>query len=576
MGRTSVIIDLIVNSRDAAGDMDQAAKKWDTFGGAMEGLAAPAGIALGAIGGLAMGAANAAADMEQALGGTDAVFQTSADVIHQWAQTSAESTGLASADYEKMAAGIGGALTGMGTPLDQAAQSTTELIQRSADLASVFGGTTTQAAESVTSAFRGEYDSLQRLIPTINAASVEHKMAEEAAAGMTYATEEQAKAAAITNLIMDESAKSAGNFAKESDTASGAQAIASAKFKDTAAALGEQLLPMMTALMEWFTKVGDWVSQNIPLVTTLVTIIGGLAAAVLLVNGAMAAWAAAQAIGTAATAAWTAISGAASVATGAFATAMAALSWPVLAVVAAIAAVIAIVVLLITNWDTVKEVAGKCWDFIKEKAEQFWGWLSGIVDSVMGSLEDAWNGFKSFMSGLWDGIKVAAGIAWEAIKTIALGPIGIILKVLEAFGIDAEDVWEGIKTVAVGIWEAIKKAATTALDLILKPINAVKEAITWTINKIQEGIRWASQLAAKIPFIGGFFSAPVAPPQPTLRGVAPHGTSGSGGGGGGITINVQGALDPVAVARQINSIIVKQNRRQFGVALSQPGFGFAG
>src|SRR4029077_13417533 len=124
-------------------------------------------------------------------------------------------------------------------------------------------GTTTEAADSLTSAFRGEYDSLQRLIPTISGAAVEAEMAAEAADGQTFASEEAAKANAIYTLAMDGSADAAGNFAKESDTVAGSQAIAQAKFKDTAAALGEQLLPAVTKVMELLSSFGTWISEHI-------------------------------------------------------------------------------------------------------------------------------------------------------------------------------------------------------------------------------------------------------------------------------------------------------------------------
>lgn len=462
MGRASVIVDILVNSRDSARDMAQAASGFDKFGGAMESLAVPAGIAAAAIGGTAVAAVRAASDLQQASGGVDAVFKTSADSVHAWATTAAQDVGLASSEYKTMAAQIGGALVGMGIPLDQAAQSTHDLMLRAADLASVYGGTTAQATEAVSSAFRGEYDALQRLIPSVSAKAVADQMAAESAAGMTYASEEQAKAAAITNLIMEKSAGVTGNFAKEADTAAGSQAIASASFRDTAAALGEQLIPYMVTAMEWFTKIAKWVSENIPLVTALAVVIGTLAAAVLLVNAATAAYAAVQAIGTAATAAWAAISGVAAGATAAFGAAMAFLTSPIFLVVAAIAAVIAIVVLLVKNWDTVKSVA-----------------LS----------------------------------AWNA---------------------------------------------------ILVPIKAVERAIQAVIAKVREAIQWFKNLASNIPVIGGIFKgAPSAASystavMPSTRGLK----SQTAAAPGGITVNFNGIVgDPAAVARQLRSLMLAQERR---------------
>ena len=472
MGRVSVIIDMAVNARDAARDMNDAAGKFDTFGGAMKGLAAPAGIALGSIAGLALGAAKAASDLQQASGGVDAVFKTSAGTIHEWAKTSAESVGLAGAEYQTLAAGIGGALTGMGVPLDQATAQTGALITRAADLASVFGGTTTQATEALTSAFRGEYDSLQRLIPSISGAAVEAEIAKEAAAGQTFASEAAAQANAIYTLAMDGSAAAAGNFAKESDTAAGSQAIAEAKFKDTAAALGEQLLPAITTVLEWLSKLGDWISEHVPLVTALTAVIAALAVGVLAVNAAMAIASAATAVATAATAAWSAAAGIGAAATTAFGVAMAVLTSPITIVIAAIAAVVAIIVLLVKNWDT-----------------------------------------------------VSAG--------------------------------------AVKAFNAIKTAVTTSID--------------WVIKKVKEAIEWFKKLLTSIPVIGGLFGKSGPAPSaagftagyaaaPSLVGVAPRLTSRSSSSRtGGVTVNVNGALDPVAVARQIRALLVAQDRRTGGV-----------
>jgi hypothetical protein len=405
VGRVSVIIDMAVNARDAARDMNDAAGKFDTFGGAMKGLAAPAGVALGSIAGLALGAAKAASDLQQASGGVDAVFKTSAGTIHEWAKTSAESVGLAGAEYQTLAAGIGGALTGMGVPLDQATAQTGALITRAADLASVFGGTTTQATEALTSAFRGEYDSLQRLIPSISGAAVEAEIAKEAAAGQTFASEAAAQANAIYTLAMDGSAAAAGNFAKESDTAAGSQAIAEAKFKDTAAALGEQLLPAITTVLEWLTKFGDWISQHVPLVTTIAAVIAGLAVAVLAVNAAMAISAAVTAVATAATAAWSAAAGIGAAATTAFGVAMAVLTSPITIVIAAIAAVVAIIVLLVKNWDTVSAGAVKAFNAIKTA-------VTTSIDWVIKKVKEAIEWFKKLLNvnGALDPVAVARQI----------------------------------------------------------------------------------------------------------------------------------------------------------------------
>lgn len=583
MGVANIIIDIAVRAGNSAGEIDRTASRMDQFKQGMGALAGPAAVAAGAIGGVALAATKFASEAQQATGGVNAVFGQNAAAVNEWAKSSADSLGLAGAEYKTTMAGIGGALTGMGVATADAAQQSADLVARGADLASVFGGTTLDATNAMTSAFRGEYDSLQRLIPGISDAAVKQEMATQASQGMTFASEEAAKANAIYTTIMNKSTDAAGNFAKEADTAAGAQARAEAKFKDTAAALGEQLLPAVTQVMTWLTKVGDWVSNNIPLVTTLGAIIGGLALAVLAVNGAMAVYAAAQTAASVAGALWTAVSGAGAAATTAFGIAMAILTSPITIIIAAIAAVIAIVVLLVKNWDTVSEAAAKCWEVISDAVGTAVDWIKGAVGTVIDWLKSGWQNFADFVSGIWDEIKGAAAIAWEVIKSIVLGPIYIIIKNFDTLKAAALVVWEAIKTAGTAIWSAIKSAAESALAAIMWPINKVKAAIDAVINAIKSAISFATSLLSKIPFIGGLFgssassatqaSAPqrfmVTASTPSLArsGVMTRGQLRGVRMNTGPQITINGALDPVQTARQIQRLLQDQARRVGAVAI---------
>ena len=78
--------------------------------------------------------------------------------------------------------------------------------------------------------------------------------------------------------------------------------------------------------------------------------------------------------------------------------------------------------------------------------------------------------------------------------------------------------------------------------------------------------------------IGGIFgrSAPAAASSGTRAAVTPYGVSAfaapsftsAGSAGGAPTIVVQGALDPVAVAKQIRQILTTDQRRRAGVVIA--------
>jgi hypothetical protein len=100
--------------------------------------------------------------------------------------------------------------------------------------------------------------------------------------------------------------------------------------------------------------------------------------------------------------------------------------------------------------------------------------------------------------------------------------------------------------------------------------SAIQSAIGWAGDLLGK-ILGAGDAAAAVPggtSVQGF--AAVSAPAPSLArsGLLTPATRASGsGGGGGTTIVVNGALDPDAVARQIESILRGRGRRTGGVIL---------
>ena len=114
---------------------------------------------------------------------------------------------------------------------------------------------------------------------------------------------------------------------------------------------------------------------------------------------------------TAATVASTAATAAATAATWLFNTALTVLTSPITLVILAVAALVAGIVILIKNWDKVKEAAGKCWDGIKS----IWGSVSSWFDNkiiqpiknLFGSLSKAMTeAFKTPINLIIDGINL--------------------------------------------------------------------------------------------------------------------------------------------------------------------------
>lgn len=543
---------------------DQTASSYEKFGKSMDELAVPAGVAAGAIGLLGKGAIDAASATQQSMGAIDAVFGASAGKVKEWAAASAQAVGLSESSYGQLASVAGASLKNMGMSQSEAADRTNELITLGADLAATYGGTTAEAVQALTAAFRGEADPAERLGLSLKQSTIEARLAAKGQQDLEGSALEAAKAAAIMELATEQAAGANGAFAREAGTVEGAQQRATAEWQNAMATLGAELLPAVTAVTAAFASFAQWVGENSTLVLTLVGIIGGLAAAVLAVNAAMmvasaaqAAWTAVQMIGKGATAAMTAVQWALNAAMAAN---------PVMLVVLAIAALVAALLLLWNNCEGFRNFVLGMWEKIAAAATAAWSTVTDAVGAAWDWITDKVSAARDFIVGVWDAITNAASSAWEGVKNIVAGVWSWIVDKANAAGETMRGIWETIKSVGVACWNAIKGA----VDALLWPFRAVKDAVQWLIDKLRQAWDWAVKVISKIPFVGGMLSSSESSvaAAPSLARAGALGAPRFGTATPGIVVNVSGALDPVAVARQINSVLERERRRTRGVAIA--------
>lgn len=188
-----------------------------------------------------------AGDLEQSVGAIDTVFKGSAKQMHSWAKGAAQDVGLAQNEYNELGTLIGTQLKNGGTAMDQLAPKTNNLIKLGADLSSMFGGTSREAVEALSSALKGERDPIEKYGVSLNQAKID---AEAAALGFKKvggALSTEANQAATLSLIMKQTADAHGNFAKESSTLQGQQQRVAAEFANIKSAIGTAFLPAITA-----------------------------------------------------------------------------------------------------------------------------------------------------------------------------------------------------------------------------------------------------------------------------------------------------------------------------------------
>lgn len=223
---------------------DDVAKSWKRLGAGLL-----AGAAVGGVVSFFGDAVAGASNLEQSIGGVDAVFGKYAANVHAKSQQAAQDLGLSANAYNELITVSGAMLKNKG--LTDFAEQSQKLIGIGADLAAQYGGSTKDAVEALNAAMRGESDPIERYGISLNETAVNAKLAQNGMAGLTGAALEQAKTQARLQIITDQSKDALGAFGRESDTLAGKQQRLAAEWENQKTALGQQLLPVMVNLTDF-------------------------------------------------------------------------------------------------------------------------------------------------------------------------------------------------------------------------------------------------------------------------------------------------------------------------------------
>ncbi|KFI88938.1 hypothetical protein BSAE_0269 [Bifidobacterium pullorum subsp. saeculare DSM 6531 = LMG 14934] len=450
--KSTISVQITGDARDAIKAINQTTGEMMTLqqktSSAVSGIASAIGSSaiVAKIGEIGKAAIDAAANLEQSIGGVDTVFKQNASQVHQWAQSAAQDLGLSQNSYNELATVIGSQLKNAGMSMDDTASKTNELITLGADLSSMFGGTTTQAVEALSSALKGEMDPIEAYGVSLNDATLQAQAASMGIGDLYKAGDRNAKMQAILAAITAQTADATGNFAREADTAQGQQQRLNAMWENAQASLGQALLPVVTQVTQKLTEMVSWVQQNASWLTPLATVLGVVAAAIIGVNAAMSAYAAVAAI---------------------VAVAQGAVNVAFLPVIAIIAAIAVAVIALAANWDTVKNAAGVAAQWISDRWNELCAWFQG-----------AWNGIVGFFQGIWSNIQSAADSAGSAVSGAWNSAVSVV-----------QGAWNGVVGFFQNIWNGITSGVQNVVNKIgnafNNAVNAVKNAFNGVVSFVQ-------------------------------------------------------------------------------------------
>ena len=233
--------------------LEQASNKSSSalsaFGSAAKKTAALVAVGLGAATIAAKKAVDAASDLNETVSKSQQIFPKTQKQIQAFAATSATALGLSRQQALEGAASFGNFFNQIHIGEKQSAKMSTGLLKLSSDLASFNNANPSDVMESFLSATRGEYDSLQKFIPTINAATVQTEALRMSHKKSAKDLTDSDKALALYAIAQRDAGKAQGDFARTSTGAANQTRILSAQAKNLQATIGTALLPVYNQLL---------------------------------------------------------------------------------------------------------------------------------------------------------------------------------------------------------------------------------------------------------------------------------------------------------------------------------------
>lgn len=473
--------------RDIKGAMggvtDSVGKSAKLIGGALAGA-----FAVDKVVGFAGSVIGAASDMNETLSKSKNVFGDQAAEIEKWANTSATSFGLSKQAALSATAQYGDMFKQLGFTGDAASKASTNLVKTAADLGSFHNVDPSDVLERIGGALRGEYDSLQQLIPNISAARVEQEALSETHKKSAKELTAAEKATATLAIIQKDGANAANDFAETSGGLANRQRILAAQFEDVKSRIGAGLLPIMTKLAGFvldnmipaFEGIGRVVGV---LKAPLADFIGGFTKGTDELGSSQtkfAQWGAVafEQVGKVKTAAQDMFSGFTK-GTDELGSAQSPF-----AVIGA---------LIYEKLAPAIDFAKAKFDEILAFAQEIWPQVSEAVTHVMNVIQDVITIATSVIQELWsrfgDNIMNRIRITFEFIREFISAYLeivkGVISTVLAIINGDWGRAWDGIKQIFGGVWDAMFAILRAALATFKDTL-----AVAWDVIKLGTRLAW--------------------------------------------------------------------------------------
>ena len=240
---------------------------------ALAGIGTAAGTALI---GITKKAVQMRGEVEQQIGGTEAVFGEFAKTVQKDAEKAFDKMGVSANDYMSYINKMGSLMKGSGIKTKKAMKLSSDAMQRAADVASIMGIDVKDAMTAISGAAKGNFTMMDNLGVSMNATSLS-AYALEKGLKKTYAQMSQGEKVELAmQMFMEKTADYAGNYAKENKTLAGSLTTLKAAAQNLIAGTGG-IDQVMSAIQNFGNILATQLQTILPqVVQGLVGLINGL------------------------------------------------------------------------------------------------------------------------------------------------------------------------------------------------------------------------------------------------------------------------------------------------------------
>ena len=220
---------------------------------------------------LVKGVSESFGELQQNLGGSEAVFGKYAKNVQKIAEDAYKNMGMSQSEYLATANKMGSLLQGSGIKQKEALDMTAEAMQRASDVASVMGIDMEMAMESIAGACKGNFTMMDNLGVAMNATTLEAYAHAKGIEDFTWKTATQAEKNSLAmQMFLERTQQYAGNFARESeDTISGSIGYLGASWKDFMAGLGNPTADMAKLTNNLAQSFGAMINNIVPIIENI-------------------------------------------------------------------------------------------------------------------------------------------------------------------------------------------------------------------------------------------------------------------------------------------------------------------